>query len=113
MGVKHEPGAGLAFPQTSPPQPPSPCPGPWFSTRSCQEGRGRERGEQRSKRFCSPLSPARHTGQLLPGSDGPGRGEGGWGGEVCANAEALVLNAHGGRGGRSAEEERRARVELP
>ena len=40
--------------QTSPPRPPSPCPGPSSPTRRAEKCRGRERGEERRRRCSEP-----------------------------------------------------------
>jgi hypothetical protein len=43
----------------------------------------REGGSEQSLLISSPLSLPRHSWLDLSVKDGPGRGEGGWGGEVC------------------------------
>jgi DNA mismatch repair protein MutL len=78
------PNASL-FPQTSPPQPPSPRPGPSFPESKLPGVPGqREGGGEKNPPPLPPLS-APATVQRAAAEQGPGQGEGGGGGEVCAN----------------------------
>src|SRR5271154_3215472 len=76
------------FPQTSPPRPPSPCPGLFISTTSCREMPGqREGGGEKKALLRAPLSLARHPEQCAWGKPQVEPGRGGLGGEVCAEEE--------------------------